>query len=296
MKKPCAWRIRRDGPASLVRRGGRFLLQRRARWNLLVVPLISVFAVLAVLNFGVAWYYSGVLNELALEVAPKEIEYDIVASSYDDGHVRLEEGPEDGDWSRAGKWWLGWDGGNGMIEDIVEREDEFLVRRFTLIDGDLPRSAPAFVSGHIYPGDPYLALGIKYEKVEYEAPMGSQEAWLIEGDDDTWAIFVHGHRGTRGDGLFLLPILNDLGIPALFITYRNDEGQPQDPSGLYQYGLTEWQDVHAAVEYTLSQRERQGHRSDWRKHGRRHSVEVPLRVAACRVCNRRCPGLSRDGL
>ena len=39
----------------------------------------------------------------------------------------------------------------------------------------------------------------------------------------------------------------------LFITYRNDKGQPQDSSGIYQYGLTEWQDLHASVEYALSQ-------------------------------------------
>ena len=222
-------------------------------WKWLVVPLITILSVLAVLNFGVAWYYSGVLNDLALEVAAKEVEYDLVASTYGDGLVRLEQGPEDGEWSLAGKWWLGWDGGNGMIEDIVERGDDYLVRRFTMIDGNPPRSAPAFVSGHIYPNDPYLAFGIKYAEVEYESPLGSQEAWRFEGYDDTWAIFVHGHRGTRGDGLFLLPTLNGIGVPALFITYRNDAGQPRDPSGFYQYGLTEWQDVHAAVEYALSQ-------------------------------------------
>ena len=253
MNKLRAWRILRDRQARLFRLDSRFPACGRFSWKRLAVPLISVLAVLAALNFGVAWYYSGVLNELALEVAPKEVEYDLIASSYGNGLVRLEEGTEDGDWSRAGRWWLRWDGGNAMIEDIAERGDNYAVRRFTMIDGDLPRSAPAFVSGHIYPGDPYLALGIGYEDVKYEAPLGSQEAWRIEGDDDTWAIFVHGHRGTRGDGLFLLPVLNDLGIPALFITYRNDEGQPRDPSGFYQYGLTEWQDVHAAVEYVLSQ-------------------------------------------
>ena len=217
------------------------------------MPLIFVLVVTAALNVGVAWYYSGVLNELALEVAAKEVEYDVLASAHGDGLVRLERGPEDGDWMLAGKWWLGWDGGNGMIGDIVERGDAYLIRRFTMIEGDPPRSTPASVSGHIYPNDPYLALGIKYEEVEYETPLGSQEAWQFEGDGDTWVIFVHGHRGARGDGLFLLPTLNDLDVPALFITYRNDEGQPQDPSGVYQYGLTEWQDVHAALEYALSQ-------------------------------------------
>lgn len=253
MKEPTEWWIWREGPAGLFRLDSRLPVGGGSWRKRLVVALITVLSALAVLNFGVAWYYSGVLNDLALEVAAKEVEYNLVASSYGDGLVRLEKGPEDGEWSLAGKWWLGWDGGNGMIEDIVERGDDYLVRRFTMIDGDPPHSAPAFVSDHIYPNDPFLAFGIKYAEVEYESPLGSQEAWQFEGDDDTLAIFVHGHRGARGDGLFLLPTLNDIGVPAIFITYRNDEGQPQDPSGFYQYGLTEWQDVHAAVEYALSQ-------------------------------------------
>ena len=110
-----------------------------------------------------------------------------------------------------------------MIGGIVEYGGDFLVRRFTMADGDPPRSAPAFVSRDIYPNDPFLAFGIEYENVEYETPLGRQDAWRFEGDDDTWAIFVHGHRGIPGDGLSSLPVLHDLGIPALFITYRNDK-------------------------------------------------------------------------
>ena len=215
--------------------------------------VISVFLILALLEFGVGWYYSGVLNDLALEVGENEVEYDLIASAVGEGLVRLERGPDGGEWRLRGKWGLGWDGGRGMIGDIVENGNGFLVRRLTMADGEPPRSAPAFVSGDIYPNDPLLAYGIEYESVEYEAPLGKQDAWRFEGDDDTWAIFVHGLRGVPADGLSSLPVLHDLGLPALFITYRNDKGQPRDPSGIHQYGLTEWQDLHAAVEYALSQ-------------------------------------------
>ena len=253
MKEASARRIWRSRPKRLVRLKGRLPVPRRVGRKWVFVLLISVFFLLAVLNFGVAWYYSGVLNDLALEVREDEVEYNLIASAVGKGLVRLEEGPDDGEWRLDGKWGLSWDGGSGMIGDIVEDRGDFLVRRFTMADGDPPRSAPAFVSGDVYPNDPYLSFGIKYEEVEYETPLGRQDAWRFEGDDDTWAVFVHGHRGILGDGLSSLPVLHDLGIPALFITYRNDKGQPQDPSGIYQYGLTEWQDLHAAVEYALSQ-------------------------------------------
>jgi pimeloyl-ACP methyl ester carboxylesterase len=41
------------------------------------------------------------------------------------------------------------------------------------------------------------------------------------------------------------------GMPALVITYRNDEGAPRDSSGYYRYGATEWQDLDNAVVYAL---------------------------------------------
>lgn len=40
-------------------------------------------------------------------------------------------------------------------------------------------------------------------------------------------------------------------MPVLAINYRNDDGQPADPSGIYQYGQTEWRDVEGAVQYAI---------------------------------------------
>ena len=223
----------------------------------LLLLSLALLILLAAINFGVAWHYSSVLNDLALQVRESRVDYNLTATAIDNGLVKLENDPDEGDWRSPGKWGLSWPTGNGMLGEIIEHGDDFLIRHFTLATGDPPNSSPASVSGDIYPDDPYLAFGIQYQTVQYETPLGIQDAWQFaqgaEANDDTWAIFVHGLRGEPADGLPVLPVLNDLGIPALFITYRNDQGQPLDPSGAYQYGLTEWQDLHAAVAYALSQ-------------------------------------------
>jgi hypothetical protein len=56
---------------------------------------------------------------------------------------------------------------------------------------------------------------------------------------------------SRLDNVRILPALRDAGYPTLTITYRNDVGAPQDPSGLLRYGLSEWKDLEAGVGYAI---------------------------------------------
>ena len=80
MKGASARRIWRSRPKRLVRLNGRLPAPRRVGRKWVFVLLISVVSLLAVLNFGVAWYYSGVLNDLALEVREDAVEYNLVGA------------------------------------------------------------------------------------------------------------------------------------------------------------------------------------------------------------------------
>jgi hypothetical protein len=90
------------------------------------------------------------------------------------------------------------------------------------------------------------------EEVVYESPLGSMDAWYLPADGTTWVIHIHGLGATPAEPEPLFAPLQQAGYPQLSITYRNDEGQPQDPSGYYEYGATEWADVSAAADYAMA--------------------------------------------
>lgn len=101
--------------------------------------------------------------------------------------------------------------------------------------------------------DPITVTGGDYEMelVEYETELGPMDAWYLPAAGNTWVIHVHGRGTTPAEAEPLFTPLQDAGYPQLSITYRNDDGQPEDPSGLYRYGATEHRDISDAVDYAL---------------------------------------------
>lgn len=103
-----------------------------------------------------------------------------------------------------------------------------------------------------YSGDPKEAFGYDFDTVEIPTELGPAPAWLVYPELATtsrWAIIVHGIGGKRENGYRFLPVLHDAGMPSLMISYRNDTDAPASPDGLYAFGLTEWGDLDAAVQY-----------------------------------------------
>jgi hypothetical protein len=108
--------------------------------------------------------------------------------------------------------------------------------------------------GFVIDPDPIEMVQGDYEieEVSYTSPLGEMDAWYLPATGSTWVVHVHGKGATPAEAEPLFAPLQDAGYPQLSITYRNDEGQPQDSSGYYQYGATEWEDVSAATDYALA--------------------------------------------
>lgn len=140
----------------------------------------------------------------------------------------------------AGTWAV-----HGMIEDLLR------VPTPAEIAANTPATTDPTVIG--YRGDPMAALGLPFEDVALDIGYGQAPAWLIPAEGEargkTWAIYVHGISGRRENGYRYVRALHEAGFPVLLISYRNDEGAPPSPQGMYGYGVDEWEDLVRAVDY-----------------------------------------------
>lgn len=95
------------------------------------------------------------------------------------------------------------------------------------------------------------ATVLPIETVQYDSPVGPIDAWFVEGTRSQWVIHIHGKGASLEEALPLAEVIADAGYPQLIIGYRNDAGQPADPSGFYGYGLTEHADLAGAVDWAV---------------------------------------------
>ncbi|WP_254668797.1 alpha/beta hydrolase [Brevibacterium sp. CS2] len=209
----------------------------------------------SVATSGLAAYFAR--RVVIPEQAPEELEILHVDGFDDDMHVHLAA---DDETLVNGRYGLHFDSGAGhaQIGDIVEYDpvSRTVSREVLAVTaGDLRTARRGRWTGVFYPHPD--ATGLPYEDVTLESDVGDLPAWFFpttaDTPLDTWAILVHGRGGSRAEGLKAAPVLNDLRIPALAISYRNDPEVPVGSTARYGLGDTEWIDVDVAIDHALAQ-------------------------------------------
>jgi pimeloyl-ACP methyl ester carboxylesterase len=213
-----------------------------------------VLIFLVLFHLGGGWYFSEQLKKDALVPDTSETERDVTIAEVGNGTVTLESRRQNPDFIAAGIVGLDWGTGYAQLGEIVgEGTDRSVTRRMARIEGLAPEvGTMALLDGNAFPGDPQRALGISFQDVTYESPLGPMGAWQILAPNDLWVIHVHGLGASRAEALRMVNAVRVAGYPQLVVSYRNDPDQPPDPSGLYKYGLTEWEDVQTAVDYATN--------------------------------------------
>jgi alpha-beta hydrolase superfamily lysophospholipase len=210
----------------------------------LFAAALAVAAVAGGILAATAWRYSEMI--LRLEPPPTLREQRVFAA--EPGRVRLSRDRES---LQAGSWALQWEGGFGRVGRVLASDGDAVVREFRPVVGEPPVGGWASLRGVSRSADPLSMLGLPYETVAFDGPLGRYPAWFVPGRDSTWVVYVHGRGANRAEGLRTLGVLATRGLPGLLVTYRNDPGAPASPDGYYHLGLTEWEDLEAAVRYSL---------------------------------------------
>jgi uncharacterized protein len=232
----------RDGTPAAVRPRWR----RRLLLALLLVVLLAAGAIL-----GTGWYYADkIMARPGAEVPPRAT---VLAVDRDHRIVRLR-GP-----ALAGQpEVIGLRTPDGYLQLDLPTQPAASVngqteatRPATLLTGTWPApGAIGEVDTDAFPADdPAVALGGTLRQVSIGGPLGPYPAWLVSGSRPTWVVFVHGRGGDRAEGLRMLSVTARLGYPAVDITYRNDQDAPASPDDRNHWGLTEWADLQAAIDY-----------------------------------------------
>jgi hypothetical protein len=211
------------------------------------------FVLIALFYVGGGWYFSGQIRSGGLEPREPERNFNVTVERIDGDLIVLSGDDESID--DPGQYALYWEGGFGLVGEVISISPTGVERKYVGTTGSPPPLAPQEVDldAWYYPRDPADA-GLAFDDVTYSSPVGDMRAWYVPASDvpaNTWAIHVHGWRADRRETIRTLPVFHAAGIDSLAVEYRNDPGAPPDPTGLYRFGRTEWEDIEGAVRYAL---------------------------------------------
>lgn len=234
-------------------------------WMTALILIVLVGA--AVFFAGGGWYFAGQLrtDALAVKSAPPELPLSVRAVTA--GTVTLAQTDSArSDVTKPLIETLVWPTGSGVLSAAVgSREGAAVTRELIVTTGSAPVAGQrARLDSDVFLDDPKQSLGLDFATVSYASPAGRFAAWYVPPvgvptdlaagpppGGRPWAVLVHGKGATRTEMSRALTVVHSQRLPALVLTYRNDAGQPVDPSGYYRYGETEQQDLAGAVRFAL---------------------------------------------
>ena len=215
----------------------------------LLATIAALVALAAALGLGLAHAFRRAA--LDLRTGPDPLDLEVIGVG--DGRITLRRtrATRSRDWAMPGTFGLAGERAYHRVGEVIELRPGEVVRehlggRGVFVPGDLSR-----MDAFVFEGDPQEALGLGFETVTVQSPLGPMPAWFVSGSRDTWAVLVHGKGASRRETLRMLLSLVEQGLPCLAITYRNDPENANSEDARYGYGRHEWEDLEAAVRYAL---------------------------------------------
>ncbi|XPP25383.1 MAG: alpha/beta hydrolase family protein [Leucobacter sp.] len=202
----------------------------------------------AILGAGGAALGWGIARKLTAPIGPRDFDLTVRGVEQADGLSRLVLDRTRGTEARGVYNLLFERGGWVQLGNEVEdRGSKRIARTITgTSEGFSPRAGDLASWSGIYYSSPEDA-GLEHQEIVINAPAGHAPAWRIDGDLSTWAIHIHGLGSSRAGTLRGVQVATELGYTSLVVTYRNDGEGPHLGNGRSTLGVTEIEDVDAAI-------------------------------------------------
>lgn len=130
--------------------------------------------------------------------------------------------------------------------------DEILRPPASAADPADPGEAFFFSTEQVVLDGPHAALPAEVVIPDVVAPDDERTAWRTGGPRDTWAVLIPARGAARGDAFRIVPILRELGVPAVVLGHRNEHDMSTTSNSRAGSGWMEWREVAAATEYAFA--------------------------------------------
>jgi pimeloyl-ACP methyl ester carboxylesterase len=223
-----------------------------------LIVLASGVLVVVLVHLVVGWLVSRGLYRDALAVRPRDRDLAVRVREVSPDRIVLEAPGPRWDIGHPGTLGLAWEHGYGRLGDVIDVEGSRFIRHYepvrgtpTPCRGSLDECPPVEVDPFAFPSDPN-DVGLAFEAISYPSPIGPMGAWFVPGGSpEKWAVLCHGWTAEKRELIRMLPVFHEAGFNTLVIDYRNDPDAPPDVTGRYRFGLSEWEDLEAAVGLTI---------------------------------------------
>lgn len=208
---------------------------------------VTIGIAAAVLVLALAtWLQSGTIASDWLDELPADQGSAVVLAL---GETEITIGDGD-DPDRPGVWGLILDEGRAHIGPVISVSDGSVRRSLLGVTGTITPGSRGRFDAAVWGADTDLgAFGLVSTAIV--GPEGDLPAWVGDGEDDTWVIFVHGRGFGLPQALRLVPAVRQAGFPVLVLGYSGETTAP-DEVGRHTYGRDEWHQLEAAVGHALA--------------------------------------------
>jgi esterase/lipase len=226
---------------------------RRWPWILLIIGALLV----GLFYIGGGWYFSNMVYSDALKANPFNPEglWRGTVQQFGGATITVLPGEEHRDETKF----------DGAVMGLTLDDGSVVVVGPATVATDGTRTMPVLdvvgqppAGGDSYRLTPSVWLtaesaGLDAADVTITTPAGEEfPAWEVTvAGSDKWAVLTHGRSGDRHDMLRMARPLQGAGYNLLFTTVAGDTGAPPAEDGMLHYGVTEWDELEAAVGHVL---------------------------------------------